>query len=393
MKNKKYITDNILGLITFDHQIFIDLFETFELKRLGRINHLGMTSFLYPTATHTRLSHSLGVYEIARRLLQYLEPEISEQTSISIKVAALLHDLGHGIYSHVFESVSVFPHEKYSIKLIESPLTDVNKVLKKYSPTLVQEVVSLLEGKHKLKWANQVISSEIDVDRLDYLQRDSIMTGTNYGKLELEWILRNAKIVEGKLVFDIKALSSLEKMIVARFHMNQSVYNNPKNVSNSQLFTFYIERLKYLLKNNMLKENYDRLLPVLEEKEMTEVEFLLLDDYVFHNYLLNSLHENDTILKELSRRIMQQIPADFVLGEETLNLKNTFDQNLENQTWTIKNLKFDFVEYQSTRKKEAKILINGEIKNIREISTLVTNKKINKDIKKKKIGIFIKYEK
>ncbi len=390
MKTKKYITDNILNLIVLDEKIIIDLYQTFEFKRLGRINHLGMTNFLFPTSTHTRLSHSLGVYEIARRIMKQLskDNEIDEHVITSIKIAALLHDIGHGIYSHVFELVSKKEHEYYSIKIIESEETEINKVIRKYNPDLIKDVVDLLRGKHKFKWANQIISSEIDADRLDYLQRDSIMTGTNFGKIELDWLIKNAEIRENNLVLSYKCLSSIEKMIIARFHMNQAVYNNPKNVSNSQLFVFFIERLKFLFNSSKLIFNYEKLEPILKNKIMKIKEFLELDDYSFFNYLLKARNEKDELLKKISNQIICQIPPKFIIenGSSENKIKR-FDENLENQNWSFKNLKFDFSEYQSKRKDEAKIFINEKIENIREVSTLIKN--TNSSPTKKKIWIYI----
>ncbi len=390
MKSTKYITDNILNLIVLDEEIIVELYQSFEFKRLGRINHLGMTNFLFPTSTHTRLSHSLGVYEIARRIINQLsiENKIEKKLATAIKIAALLHDVGHGIYSHVFELISNKEHEYYSIEIIRSKETEINKIIRKYDPNLINEVIDLLKGKHKYKWANQIISSEIDADRLDYLQRDSIMTGTNFGKIELDWLIKNAEIRENNLVFNYKCLSSIEKMIVARFHMNQTVYNNPKNVSNSQLFVFFIKRLRNLYKSLKLKFEYEKIKSILKNETMSVKEFLSLDDYVFYNYLLKAKNEDDELLQKISNQIICQISPKFII-ESNLDKKimKIFDKNLEDQSWSFKNLKSDFSEYQAKRKDEAKIFINGKIQNIRDISTLV--KKTNSSPIKKKIYIYI----
>jgi HD superfamily phosphohydrolase len=184
----RYITDNVLKNITFEEQFLIKLFNTKEFKRLGRINQLGLTNFLFPGATHTRLAHSLGAYQLAKKFLNKFiiqdQIKIDQLTYKSTLAAALLHDIGHGPFSHLFEKISNINHEKYSLLIINDKDSEINKVLNEENEKLVENVSLILKGKYHLEWVNQLISSEIDVDRLDYLLRDSYHVGLDYGKIE-----------------------------------------------------------------------------------------------------------------------------------------------------------------------------------------------------------------
>ena len=172
----KYIADAVLGGITIDDELIFELYNSKELRRLARINHLGLVHFLYPTAKHFRFEHSLGVYELTRRALVKLNPKIDKSTYRAILAAGLLHDLGHGPYSHLFELVSKKHHEEYSIDIILDKNTDVYKAFDKFEPSSREQVVQILKNEHPIIFANQLISSEVDMDRLDYLLRDASTT-------------------------------------------------------------------------------------------------------------------------------------------------------------------------------------------------------------------------
>ena len=255
---RKYIADSVLGGITMNDELILELYRTKEVKRLTRINHLGVVSFLYPMANHSRFEHSLGVYELARRTLNIIDPEekVNKTTRQAVLSAALLHDLGHGPFSHLFEIVSVRDHEEYSIDIINSPETDVYKVFEKINPEAREQAVQILRGEHKDPWCNQLISSEVDMDRLDYLLRDSYSTGAAYGQIDWKWLIQNASISKetNELVFKEKAISVIESLILGRYHMNISVYWNPKNVANTMLYKFWFNRMIYLYNENKLEQ-------------------------------------------------------------------------------------------------------------------------------------------
>jgi len=146
----KHITDSVHGGILIEDQFILDLIKTKEFKRLSRISHLGTTYMLYPMATHKRSEHSLGVYELARRALEKLKPEITQTTRRAILSAALLHDTGHGPLSHSFEKVSPVPHEEYTTRIMSGD-SEVSEVYAKYDSESQKQAIQILEGKHELQ--------------------------------------------------------------------------------------------------------------------------------------------------------------------------------------------------------------------------------------------------
>lgn len=177
MKNQTFriYIDPILNEIVLNnkHSFINDLIHTKEFYRLGRIRQLGVTNIIFPSATHTRLSHSLGTYEITRRFINQLGLfKTHDYKAKHLLCAALLHDLGHGPNSHAFEKYTGINHEEYTKKIILDPSTNINKVLikNKINPKLVTKI---LEERKNMDWATLLIDSQIDADRMDYLMRDS----------------------------------------------------------------------------------------------------------------------------------------------------------------------------------------------------------------------------
>jgi hypothetical protein len=181
----KQIADPVLGTITIEDPLILELLETKELNRLRNIGHLGLVHFVYPGATHNRYAHSLGVYELSRRLLQRMNYDVPKDVEKAIMISALLHDIGHGPMSHLFEPLSVIEHEEYTIKLIKDEKSEVRKILEK-EEGLLEKVINIISKSEecKYKYAIQIVSSQIDVDRQDYLLRDSHYCGTSYGLID-----------------------------------------------------------------------------------------------------------------------------------------------------------------------------------------------------------------
>ncbi len=390
--NKKHIADSILEGITIDDDLIIALYDSKELKRLARINHLGLVHFLYPMAKHYRFEHSLGVYELTRRSLLMLKPDVSKTTYRAVLAAGLLHDLGHGPFSHLFESVSVKDHEEYSIDIINDKTTDVYKAFEKIEPKAREEVVQILRGVHPLPWCNQLISSEVDMDRLDYLLRDATSTGASYGKIDWRWLIKNAQIHSktNELVFKEKALSVIESLLLGRYHMNISVYWNPKNVANTMLYTFWFKRMIQLFKENKLKNVYTYLIPVLEERELTTEEFLILDDSIVQSAIRYSTQEDDKYLVRIAEMFLkQEMPRRIFGDKEVKEFIAKQDKKLENQTWTVVKLDPNFSSYQKEQKFPAKIITNdGEVFVATKYSTVINHTGEKKNMVKK-LAVYI----
>ena len=382
---KKHIADSILEGITIDDELILELYKTKELKRLARINHLGLVHFLYPMAKHYRFEHSIGVYELTRRTLIKLKPDVSKSTYRAVLAAGLLHDLGHGPFSHLFESISIKSHEEYSIDIISDKSTDVYKAFEKIDQDAREQVVQILKGNHPLQWCNQLISSEVDMDRLDYLLRDATSTGASYGKIDWRWLIKNAQIHKetNELVFKEKALSVIESLLLGRYHMNIAVYWNPKNVANTMLYTFWFKRMIYLFKKKKLKNQYMYLTPILEERELTIEEFQILDDAIVQSAIRYSTQEEDEYLVKIANMFLKQEMPKRIFGDDDVrNFIAKQDKSLEGQTWIVVDLNPNFSAYQKSTS-QAKIITNeGKVHIATKYSTVINPQKKENVIKK-----------
>ncbi len=192
----KVLRDPIHGYINIEYEVIWKCIDAKEFQRLRRIHQLGGNFQVYPSAEHSRFSHSLGVYEIVRRMLnevKSLKEELSEYEKVSVMLAGLLHDVGHGPFSHAFEHVTEFNHEEYTAKIILEN-TQINQILNEVNPKLAQDVVNIIEHKHENDILNQIVSAQLDADRMDYLLRDSYFSATSYGQFDLERILRTLRV-------------------------------------------------------------------------------------------------------------------------------------------------------------------------------------------------------
>jgi HD superfamily phosphohydrolase len=191
------IRDPVHDLIVFDDnetdQIAWRLLNAREFQRLRRIRQLGFSDLVYPGATHSRLAHCIGVYHTARRLIQIITSRLSPEDrrperALIVQLGALLHDIGHGPFSHAFEhAVKGRTHVEWGAQIILGE-TEVNGILREIDPQLPQEIANLLREEQPKDIYSAVVSSQFDADRLDYLRRDRLMTGVEFGHLDIEWI-------------------------------------------------------------------------------------------------------------------------------------------------------------------------------------------------------------
>jgi hypothetical protein len=211
----KFIRDSLHGNLQIN-EFEVKLIDTPQIQRLRRIKQLGFTYLVYPGANHTRFEHSIGSMYLASRLANSLE--LSEEEKEMLRVSAILHDAGHGPFSHVSESVLERSHEELTSKLIlESELSDI--LSEKFDP---KEIIKLISGEGRL---GHIISGDLDVDRMDYLLRDSYYTGVAYGVIDVERLIHNMKL-DGNLILKAKGVQAAESMLLARYFMYPSVYQH-----------------------------------------------------------------------------------------------------------------------------------------------------------------------
>lgn len=387
----RQISDNVHGAIVIEDKIIDQLISTREFRRLQNIEQLGLTHLTYPSSTHSRYSHSLGVYELARRFMDRLG--IKDETKrLSVLVAALLHDVGHGPLSHLFEGISAVNHEKYTVMLMEDKESQINKVLAKY-PKILNNSVKILEKKHSVKWMNTILSSQIDVDRLDYLKRDSLGTGSNYGVINDNWLFRTAKIVKGELVYEPKAIAVLEQFIVGRYHMYTTVYHHPKNIMWQEMYTFFFRRLFILINNGEFKTNNKALINLAKGKKLSVEEFVSIDDHVFMNLIKEAISSKDKLLKKISTSFYEGKEAGYEIlknkKEELSFLKNVKEEE-KGITWNVVTISSDINRYGSHQSEEAVILDGAKKFRISKYSRLIERAlSETEEYSSKKIGVKI----
>ena len=213
---------------TREGRLMIALVDTAEFQRLRRIKQLGLALFTYQGAEHSRFTHSLGVLHLITRVLDKLSEtyRFDEEDRAAARAAALLHDIGHGSFSHVMENVLGFHHEAWTVAAVLDEATEVNAVLRAYSPRLPLRVAQIIEGKFQPAFLAQLVSSQLDVDRMDYLLRDSLMTGAKYGIFDLEWIINALAVDEAsdRIYVTARGLYAVEEYLQARYYMFRQVY-------------------------------------------------------------------------------------------------------------------------------------------------------------------------
>ena len=378
----KVLRDPVHSYIHINYEIVWNCLDSKEFQRLRRIRQLGGDFQVYPTAEHSRFSHSLGVYEIVRRMvteIKSLSMELSEYDKICVMLAGLLHDVGHGPFSHAFEHITNHSHEDYTAKIILGE-TELNRVLTEVSPRLPEDIVSIIEHNHPNDILNQIISGQLDADRMDYLLRDSYFSATSYGQFDLERILRTMrvrKIDENKkaLVVKYTGIHSVEDYIMARYQMYWQVYYHPVARSYEAVFIQLFNRLKDIFKDN--KEYFSDmkvLITFLEKNVVSVEEYFKLDENSLLYCCSLIQDKDDKIAADLARRLQNRRLFEYVdYSEENLaQIKNMLkEQNLDEKYYLrVENVEASVYSPYKGRK----ILIeqlDGKIVALEKASTIV----------------------
>ncbi len=307
LHDSRVFRDPIHNYIHIDHLLFWQLINTKEIQRLRRIKQLGGTFQVYQSAEHSRFTHSLGVYEIVRRMIEETEIKdyLSDYEIATVLCAGLCHDLGHGPYSHSFEQVFQTQHETITVDIILGD-TEVHQVLNRYHEDLAKDVALVIEKKHPNKLLVQMISSQIDADRMDYLLRDSYFSGTTYGQFDLSRILRTLRVVEHQIVYKYSGVQAIENYILARYHMYWQVYYHPTARSFEQLLSQVFKRIKDLYLSGFDFETDIRYLLPFLKNEWDYKDYLHLDESVVQYYFLCFSESKDSILADLSSRFLDR---------------------------------------------------------------------------------------
>ena len=393
----KVLKDPVHSYIHIHYEVIWNCLDSKEFQRLRRIRQLGGDFQVYPTAEHSRFSHSLGVYEIVRRMVTEVKSlcvELTEYDKVCVMLAGLLHDVGHGPFSHAFENITNHSHEEYTAKIILGN-TELNAILRNVSEKLPQDIVSIIQHTHENDILNQIVSGQLDADRMDYLLRDSYFTATSYGQFDLERILRTMRVrktAEGRKVIVVKytGIHSVEDYIMARYQMYWQVYYHPVARSYEAVFIQLFNRLKDIFKvDKDYFEDMKVLIPFLEKSEVSVEEYFKLDENSLLYCCALIQDKEDKIAADLARRLQNRNLFEYVdYDEENLaQIKNMLKENNLDERYYLKIESIEASVYSPY--KGRKILIeklNGDIVALEKASTIVES--ITKGQTKKEGTIF-----
>ncbi|MEB7772079.1 HD domain-containing protein [Kurthia gibsonii] len=334
LAEEKVFKDPVHRYIHVQDQVIWDLIATKEFQRLRRIRQLGTTYLVFHGAEHSRFSHSLGVYEIVRRMVDDVfanRPEWNKRERLVALCAGLLHDLGHGPFSHAFEHVFDLDHEYFTRAIILGN-TEVNEVLRRVSKDFPKKVSEVIEKTYHNKQVVSLISSQIDADRMDYLQRDAYFTGVSYGHFDMERILRVMRPQPDQIVIKSTGMHAIEDYIMSRYQMYWQVYFHPVSRSAEVILRKTLERAKELYHAGYTFKHDIVHFHSFFENDVQLDAYIAMDESIILAYFQFWMSEEDAILSDLSQRFLNRKLFKFVEvdpskdWEKLIRLEKLFDQ-------------------------------------------------------------------
>jgi len=307
---RKIINDPVYGFITIDHPLILDIIAHPYYQRLRRIYQMAFAHLVYPGAVHSRLHHSLGAYHLMCNALNELKNkgiEITHKEELGAKIAILLHDIGHGPYSHTLEKelINDVHHEAISLLIM--------KVLNKEFNGQLQTAIEIFTNSYPKKFLYQLIAGQVDVDRMDYLTRDSFFTGVSEGVIGYDRIIKMLTVHNGQLMVEEKAIYSIEKFLVSRRLMYWQVYLHKTVLSAEMMLVKIIQRAKELIIRGIITEaatpalNYFLQNPSTNHKTQEHLDtFCRLDDFDVMSTVKNWMDHPDKILSTLCKGLVDR---------------------------------------------------------------------------------------
>ena len=361
MANKlKIINDPVHGFIKIPYEIIFDIMEHRCFQRLRRISQTGLLSLIFPGATHTRFHHAIGAMHLMFNALEILKQKgvkISTEEEKGAMLAVLLHDVGHGPFSHALENILMdnWHHEKLSLLLME-------QLNEEFSGELTI-AIQMFQGKYHRKFFNQLISSQLDVDRLDYLKRDSFYTGVSEGNINTQRILSTLNVLDNELVLDEKGIYSIEHYLVARMFMYWQVYYHKAAVLAENLLIKIMNRAKTLVSQNVKVEASENLKYFLYRESSTDAteediaRFMELDDTDVLQAIKSWKNHEDFVLSYLCKTVINRkfhkiiyssTPFSDDLVQEKVRETN-LHFGIENGDLLVDNIERNLLPYDKTK--------------------------------------------
>jgi HD superfamily phosphohydrolase len=328
----KIIRDPVHNIVPFEDgscdQLLLKLINTKEFQRLRRIKQLGLSQLVFPGADHSRFSHSIGVMQVARRFLERVAricPAcFDEDQRTVVLAAALLHDIGHGPFSHAFEKVTGEKHEMRTLQIIVDRSTEVNSVLRGYDRELPDRLKVFFGGDAEdgrvgaeiPSYLTQIVTSQLDADRFDYLLRDSYATGTNYGLFDMEWLIQHLHVDgdRGRFYLDRKAEYAAEAYVFARCHMYRTVYFHKTTRAAEVMLRLLMRRYKKRVDEATDDERrQNKIVPDAPPSAVRAFrgnieleEYLLLDDHTLTEFAKACTRSDDKVLSRLATGLLHR---------------------------------------------------------------------------------------
>lgn len=384
---RKILNDPVYGFISIPDEIIFDLIEHPYFQRLRRIQQLGLTHLVYPGALHTRFHHALGSMYLMDRALEMIKSKgtfVDEDNYIGAVIAILLHDIGHGPFSHALENsiVNEISHEEISLIIMQK--------LNLHFEGKLSTAIDIFSGNNEMNFLHQLVSGQLDVDRLDYLTRDSFFTGVSEGIIGTERIIKMMNVFNNDLVIEEKGIHSIEKFLISRQLMYHQVYLHKTVISAEILLIKILQRAHFLAVNNVnvpsslyLKDFLNTQISksdFMSDNKLID-KFCNLDDFDVISSIKEWTVNDDKILSFLSNKlinrklfkteIFDQKPDD----ELVLKIKSIISEFFKIEMDDVKYL-FDFGSFQThaydSEHNPINILFrNGSIKDISEVSSTI----------------------
>ncbi|MEC0243778.1 HD domain-containing protein [Paenibacillus dokdonensis] len=309
LNEEKVFKDPVHNYIHVQHSTIWRLINTMEFQRLRRIRQLGTSYLTFHGAEHSRFSHSLGVYEITRRIISQFERSGYTDWPNSEKLlalcAALLHDLGHGPFSHSIEEAFHMDHEEWTRRIILGD-TEVNAILTEVSVDFPAKVASVIAKDYVNPIVVNLVSSPLDADRMDYLLRDAYYTGVNYGTIDIDRILRMLRPYQGRIVVKESGMHAVEDYLMSRYQMYWQVYFHPVTRSSEIILRQIFRRAKELYQDHYSFNFMIEPLPGLFEDRLSVQDYLKLDEALIQTAFSQWATDKDPVLSELCCRFMHR---------------------------------------------------------------------------------------
>src|ERR1700712_2142306 len=390
----KIINDPVYGFITIDHPLILDVIRNPFYQRLRRIQQMGFANLVYPGAVHTRLHHSLGAYHLMCNALASLKGkgiEISEEEELGAKLAILLHDVGHGPFSHALENnlIENLDHESVSLQIMQ--------LLNEEMEGELSMAIAIFTNLYPKKFLHQLVSGQLDVDRMDYLNRDSFFTGVSEGVIGYDRIIHMLTVHEGELMVQEKGIYSIEKFLVARRLMYWQVYLHKTVVSAESMLVKIIQRAREKIRmGEVLLSGSESLDFFLSHSPQDPSEYLeafsMMDDNDILSALKIWMKESDPVLSNLSamlinRRLLkaklQAEPFDQTLVKNYLmQAAGILNISKEEAAYFVFTGEHTNTTYNPTDEKINILFKDGTVKDISQVDNALIHRSLSTAVKK-----------